>query len=527
MSSQGNIYLIGFMGCGKTTVAKAVSRIYGLPFIDLDEEIRRSQNMTIDQIFRLYQEAGFRKIELETLHLAAKRSFCVVATGGGLPLNGDAMDIMRSGKTFFLDASLSTITARMTKRQAAQRPLWQNPEAVAQLFRQRQDIYRKADFTVDANKSPEELAQEIMSLYIPSAKQTFCIGNQNSTIISSIDAISSIRETLQEESAKGVSGRIFLMDSNVSKIHGQRFRDAFPDARQIVFPAGEKSKSLKCAAAIYQQLNEAKTDRKAVLIAVGGGVTTDIGGFIAATYKRGIRCIFVPTTMLASVDAAIGGKNGLDTPECKNSIGTFHPPLAVIQDFSLLMTLHPKQLLDGFIEAYKTGIIFDHGLACLMEQALTSSRLPRNIALLAFICRKCAEIKSQVVQKDFKEQNLRMGLNFGHTYGHAVESFNKYRYSHGKCVAVGMIAALEIARKRKLLPNELIDRPIATIRKIIGHTIPIAKILPPAGIAWELMANDKKAEYGTVRFILPTEKSFSVASNITQSEMNEITGLIK
>lgn len=209
---------------------------------------------------------------------------------------------------------------------------------------------------------------------------------------------------------------------------------------KILIPDGEKYKNLKTVEKIYTQMLKTGIDRKGCVVALGGGVIGDIAGFVAATYMRGIKFVQVPTTLLAQVDASIGGKTGIDHKLGKNLIGAFHQPLFVLSDILTLRTLPEREFRAGFAEVIKYGIIRDAELFNFMEKE-KDRILARNCEALAFIVRRCSEIKAEVVSKDEREETgLRSILNFGHTVGHAIESATGYKkYLHGEAVAMGIV----------------------------------------------------------------------------------------
>lgn len=215
---------------------------------------------------------------------------------------------------------------------------------------------------------------------------------------------------------------------------------------KILIPDGEKYKNLNTVEKIYTQMLKAGIDRKGCVVAVGGGVIGDIAGFVAATYMRGIKLVQVPTTLLAQVDASIGGKTGVDHKLGKNLIGAFHQPLFVLSDIDTLRTLPEREFRAGLAEVIKYGIIMDAELFDFMEKE-REKVLAREKDALIFIVKRCSEIKAEIVEKDEREETgLRSILNFGHTIGHAIEAATKYRrYLHGEAVAMGMVVEAKVS----------------------------------------------------------------------------------
>jgi 3-dehydroquinate synthase len=276
------------------------------------------------------------------------------------------------------------------------------------------------------------------------------------------------------------------------------------EVAQHTIPPGERYKTLSSIQKIYDTALANRLERSSTLVALGGGVVGDMAGFAAATWLRGINFVQVPTSLLAMVDASIGGKTGVNHPQSKNLIGAFHQPRLVLIDPQVLNTLPAREFRAGMAEVIKYGIIWD---AQLFEQLEQASRLDQRYLdpeLLQTILTRSCEAKAHVVSKDEKEAGLRAILNYGHTIGHAVESLTGYRLvNHGEAVAIGMVAAGQIAVKLGLWTQEESDRQHALIQKT-GLPTQIPAELDVEAIAATLQT-DKKVEAGRVRFVLPTQ----------------------
>jgi 3-dehydroquinate synthase len=268
----------------------------------------------------------------------------------------------------------------------------------------------------------------------------------------------------------------------------------------ILFDDREKEKRLATVERIARALIQAGTDRRAILVAVGGGVVGDLAGFVAATYLRGVRLVHVPTTLVAQVDSSIGGKTGVNLPEGKNLVGAFYPPELVITDPDLLGTLPHREYRSGLYEVLKYAVIADLPLFIYLWQK-TPALLRRDPAALAYVIPRCIRIKARIVEKDERESGLRQILNFGHTFGHALEAFTGYgRYLHGEAVAWGMIAATSFA----LAGNRLNLRDGFGIIRLIGAVGPLPAVPKiPAAQLRRLLAGDKKSRGGQVNWVLP------------------------
>jgi 3-dehydroquinate synthase len=299
------------------------------------------------------------------------------------------------------------------------------------------------------------------------------------------------------------TGTFFLSSQRVWSYWGKALASRTPGRsgrRPILFDDREAAKNLATVEKIARQLVTAGADRHAVLVAVGGGVVGDVAGFAAATYLRGVRLVHIPTTLVAQVDSAIGGKTGVNLPEGKNLVGAFYPPKLVVADPGVLRTLPHREYRSGLYEVVKYGVIADEKLFEFLERRMDAI-LRRDPAALAWIIPRCVAIKARVVGSDERESGLRQILNFGHTLGHALEAATKYRrFLHGEAIGWGMIAATMMA----LGTGHLSDSDATRIIRLIARTGP----LPPLGNIRvsqlrPILAGDKKARGGRVLWVLP------------------------
>lgn len=269
----------------------------------------------------------------------------------------------------------------------------------------------------------------------------------------------------------------------------------------IVVPPGERHKTLRTVARIYDALVDMKMDRAGAVVALGGGVVGDMAGFAAATYMRGIDCHQVPTTLLAMVDSSVGGKTGVDLPKGKNLVGAFHQPKSVLVDVDTLDTLPSRELRSGLAEVIKHGIIYDQEYFKYLDSN-APALLKRDKAVLAEAIRRSVEIKREVVQSDERESGLRAILNYGHTVGHAVEMLAGYgRYRHGEAVSVGMVTEAIIAEQTGNATVGL-AREIASTLAAVKLPIRMDDKISTQGII-EAIMSDKKTLGGTLRMALP------------------------
>jgi 3-dehydroquinate synthase len=301
------------------------------------------------------------------------------------------------------------------------------------------------------------------------------------------------------------TGIALLCDRNTDRLFRERveatLRDARPFARAS-FPAGEPNKTLATAGSLLELLAKARLDRGCVIAAVGGGVVTDVAGFVASVYLRGVRWVAVPTTLLGMVDAAIGGKTGVDLRAGKNLAGSFHPPAAVVADLATLDTLPPRERAGGLAEVVKIAIAADPQLFEELERG-GKKWVSRPARELESVIARAIEAKARLVEADERDSGPRLALNLGHTTGHALEAATKYqRFHHGEAVAIGIRVACELARAR----GKLGKGDVARIAKCLAAlSLPVAwpADIEPESIRRFLMS-DKKALGGALRVVLPT-----------------------
>ncbi len=296
-----------------------------------------------------------------------------------------------------------------------------------------------------------------------------------------------------------------ISDGNVAPRFGHlamaSLRSAGFEPTLVTIPPGETSKRLRVAQQCYDALARQRLERKSFVVALGGGVTGDLAGFVAATYLRGLAFVQVPTTLLAQVDSSVGGKVGVNLPAGKNLVGAFHQPRLVLCDLDTLRTLPEREYRAGLAEVIKYGIIGDEALFRRLERDL-DRLLARDPAVLAPVIARCCEIKADVVGQDETESGLRAILNFGHTIGHALEATTAYgRYLHGEAISLGQVAAARLSALLRGLPDADVDRVRALFER---SGLPVSLRLTQAHRRrlLEAMRLDKKVSDGEVRFVL-------------------------
>jgi 3-dehydroquinate synthase len=312
--------------------------------------------------------------------------------------------------------------------------------------------------------------------------------------------------------------RVFVLTSpEIWALWGEAFLASFQVPPIALFlPAGERHKTMASAEKLLRQMVEAGGDRGSLLIAFGGGIVGDVGGFLAAIFMRGIPCVQVPTTFLAQVDSSVGGKTGVNLPEGKNLVGSFHHPMAVFADIDVLGTLPERELRAGLMESVKGGIIRDRALVRFMEQN-ADAILRRDAKALEKVIAASIRVKAGVVNRDEHESGLRMILNLGHTVGHAIEQATRYKaLLHGEAVGWGMVAAIYLARQRGTISNAQAQR-FESLIDLYGPLPPLkmraAKLVAATG-------GDKKNVGGVRRFVLPVGVGDAgVVEDVTPAEL--------
>ena len=323
---------------------------------------------------------------------------------------------------------------------------------------------------------------------------------------------------------------VILCDANIESTLGRTVESAIHQlgkrTSMLIVPSGEENKSIANRTQLWSKMLEEKTDRKSVVFAVGGGVVGDLGGFAAASFMRGLRFVQVPTTLLAMVDSSVGGKTGINLPTAKNMIGAFWQPHAVWIDSSTLDSLPDREFRSGLAEVVKYGVILDESFFEYLEQH-ADAILARSHEQIAAIVRRCCELKAQVVSQDERETTgLRAVLNYGHTFGHAVEAKTEYgRFLHGEAISIGMTMAGQLALRLELWPKECQKRQTALLVKL-GLPTGIQE-LPPELFPEQLIAamqSDKKTEHGKLNFVLPTR--MGSVRTVSNCEYADILGAI-
>jgi len=507
------------MGTGKTAAAQCLASRLGRPMVDTDAAVEARAGRTIARIFTEDGEAAFRELEAAAVAEAGALRGAVIATGGGVPLRRDNMrHLRRHGLIVALIASPEAILARVGG--GAARPLLGGDPAmsVSRLLAERDAAYRDADLVLDTSGlSTEQVADRVLAFAearsgaAPDGAARVVrvdLGERGYDVHVGRGLLARLPVLLREA---GVTGRLALLthprlDARYGRALADALRAAGREVATVTVPPSESSKSLRAAGRVYDALVDAQLDRGAALLALGGGVVGDLGGFVAATFLRGIRWVSLPTTLLAQVDAAIGGKTAVNLPRGKNLVGTVHQPALVVADIDTLASLPRRELRSGMAEVIKTGVIGAPDPFEFLEANLRRV-LARRAGELIHTIGRCAAYKAAVVSRDERESGERMVLNYGHTIGHGIEAAAGYRgLTHGEAVAVGMTLEARLAVRLGVCEPVLLDRQTALLAAA-GLPVRLADLgrARPRGPATILaaMTHDKKARAGRLRFVLP------------------------
>lgn len=518
-----NVVLIGFMGTGKTAVGREVAARLHRPFVDTDALIEERAGRPIPRIFTEDGEEAFRRLEAAIVEAVSGGEGAVIATGGGAVLRRENMDrLRRNGLIVALRADPAAIRSRVGP--GGERPLLgSDPDtAIRRLLAAREALYREADLTVDTSAlSLDEVVARVVSFVAARNGRAEPAPESTQRVVRVAAGARGydvhIGRGLLPHASRylrgcGLAGRLALLTHpRLNAVYGRPLVASLREARYetvtITVPASESSKSLRAAARVYDALVRAEVDRTGALLTLGGGVAGDLGGFVAATYLRGIAWVGIPTTLLAQVDASIGGKTAVNHPRAKNIIGAFHQPSLVLADIDTLRSLPRREVRSGMAEVIKTGII---GAPDLIEYlgAHLADVLALRPEALARVVSRCADYKAGVVSGDERETAGRIALNYGHTFGHAIEAAVGYRgITHGEAVAVGMTLEARLATELGICGPALLERQTGLLRAA-GLPVRMAELRlrrrPARAAVVAAMAHDKKALGGRLRFVLPT-----------------------
>lgn len=497
-SRDRNVIITGFMGTGKTTVGRRVADLLRRPFIDMDAVIEKRAGMPIKEIFDKEGEGRFREMEAALCRELGERTGLVIATGGGaLVSEANRQVLADGGLAICLGCREDVLVGRLGR--GASRPMLAGDNMgrrVRQLLTERLSAYQQIPFHVEtADKTPEEVAQEVVALAKGRASAQWVRGTGSgypvlvgSGLHRHLGALLAVR---------GFSPRVAVVSNEtVGPLYGPDLMSSLEASGfapfEVLLPDGETHKTLESVAQLYDAFAREGLDRSGAVVALGGGVITDMAGFAAATYMRGVSLVMMPTSLLGMVDASVGGKVAVDLPQGKNLVGAFHQPALVVADTDTLATLPDLQRRAGLAEIIKAGVIADAALFAAYERDLTPD--------LHWAVERAIAVKISIVEQDPLERDVRATLNLGHTFGHAMERLSDYRLPHGLAVSIGMVAAAHLGELLRLCDGETRARIERTLAR---HDLPVryAEHAPKQILA--AMSTDKKRRGGRFRLVVP------------------------
>ncbi len=477
-SVDGAIVLVGFMGAGKSTGARALAAELGVEAVDSDRELEQRLGEPIESFFDREGEAAFRAREEEVVgELLERADAPVIALGGGAVQSERVREALTRHTVVHLEIETADAWRRASNKG---RPLARDPDRFERLHRDRGALY---EAVADAVIPPSD--RDVLRRALPFLRALGDAPAGTRLVWAAAESgaypVFFGRGLIESGFFPPLDGRRFVVtDENVARV--QRFEG---DERIVVMP-GEERKTIHGAEHVLRTLAQAGAERGDLVVAVGGGVVGDLAGFCAAVYQRGMRHVQVPTTLVGQVDSAYGGKTGVDLPEGKNYVGAYHQPSAVLCDIATLDTLPPEEAAAGYAEVVKTALIAGGALWARVRQGGPVGA--REIM-------GCARAKLAVVAEDERDSGRRQVLNLGHTIGHAIEAATGFaRYRHGEAVGIGLLAALRLSG-RDALRSEVADL-------LAARGLPLAYAGAAPDVVAVLVGRDKKRAGGRVPFVL-------------------------
>ena len=488
-----NLLLAGPPGVGKSTIGRLCAERLDYTFIDIDEKIVARARTSISEIFAQQGEAAFRVLEREAVEKAVAQDGRVIALGGGALLDRNNRRLATTtGPVVCLRAREESIRTRLGA--SRERPLLDEEKggaALRTLLGERAAHYDSFALQLQTDRlTPEAAAECIVAELMPwqSTVQTTSGGHK---LLLGTCARTYLPRLLRDHQLP--QPEIIVTDSNVGTLWAGTLGKQL-GIPVVSVPAGEAHKTLDAACDLYDAFLQHGLDRYSLIMAVGGGMIGDLTGFAAATFMRGVRWVNVPTTLLAMLDASIGGKVGVNLPQGKNLVGTFHPPALVLADPEVLETLPPEEYTSGMAEMLKHGLIADAELF----DALVPEALPLSRDLL----QRAIEVKVKIVQRDPYEKGERAKLNMGHTIGHGIEAASDFALRHGEAIAIGLLAETRLAERIGLAAAGLSEQVAAKLRAL---GLPTSCPGLPKQRIRTLMSSDKKKRAGELTFTLPID----------------------
>ena len=502
--------IIGMMGAGKTRVGKEAASLLDLPFADSDVEIEHESGMRIAQYFDEYGEPAFRKLEHRVIADMLTSFTGVLSLGGGAPMNPSthkALEryIEQGGTVIYLEADPREAMERA--RKSGGRPMLAGDSDARwrELYELRHPVYSKlANERVQTHGfTPMGAARKLVDMM--REHRVHVGGVDPYDVVIGEGSTNHVTEMLGDKPV-----RVALIHTASVQRHSDRartlLRKAGYEVLDLRIPDAEHGKTIEVANGIWQRLGDEGFTRSDAVVGLGGGAATDLAGFVAATWMRGVRYVNCPTSLLAMVDASTGGKTGINTPQGKNLVGSFYTPAGVLADLTTLRTLPNDIFVEGLGEVAKSGFIRDQAILSILEAHAGELRSFDGNAfdgdledIVAQLIERTVSVKAYHVSSDLKESGLREFLNYGHTMGHAIEKLEHFRWRHGNAVAVGMVYAAELAHLVGLIDQNLVDYHRSLLTSL---GLPTSWANGSFDDVLALMHRDKKARGNTLRFVV-------------------------
>ena len=498
-------YLYGPPGSGKSSLARELGQNFHLITYDLDDLIEKSEGCTISSLIQRIGIELFREVESASLKELVDRcmngdKYAIIALGGGTLLDSRNRNLCEStGNILFLDVPENEILERL-QRESNKRPLLSGDleNKIHKLLLERKSHYESFKIRINYSKKSEiNLLGEVFN-----NSGIFNISGMGSNyeVIAYQGARNYLSLLIRSVTDRKVIGLIF--DGNTAKLYKEEIEKILHNsgmaAQSYIIPAGEQFKTIETVQSLWDFFLASGFDRSSTVISFGGGVVNDLVGFAASTFMRGIQWISMPTTLLAMVDASIGGKTGFDLESGKNLVGSFYPPKMVIIDTELLNTLPKDELISGLAEVVKHAIIADPELFADMSNAENIIR-----DKISSIVLRAAAIKIKIIEEDPYERGIRAALNFGHTIGHAIEMESGFNLKHGEAIAIGMVVESRAAEKMGIAEAGTTSKIIQALSQI-GLPTQYPDELNNENLK-RFMWNDKKKNDKVIRFALPVK----------------------
>ena len=530
-----DIVLVGLPGSGKTAVGRAVAAASGARFVDLDAEVEASAGVTVAAIFEREGEPAFRRRERQAIEALGPPDPSpevrrVIAVGGGAVADPRSRwRLYRGRASVWLDAPIEQLAARVGRKPGA-RPLLAGADIAATLERLRRErlpAYAAASVRVEARGSIPAIAAAVAAAVQTSAAESrsaCALLRQETTVGRFILGVGVAAAAVDQELRDaGARRAVLVSEPGAWEAAGVAVAGALETGgwatERLLLPTGEAAKRLDVIGDAAEQLAAMGLERDEPIVAIGGGALTDAAGFLASTYARGVPWLAVPTTLVGQVDAALGGKTGLDLAAGKNLLGAFHPPVAVVADVAVLAGLPERERRAALAEATKVAVLGEPRLLDILEAdgpaiaAGTGESLESGA--LAEVVEWAARFKLAVVERDPLERGERICLNLGHTLGHAIEAATGFGpLRHGEAVAYGLRAAMRLGVARGTASEARAARVGALLDRLALGVDPLPC---PVDDVLAHLGRDKKRQAGTIRWVLPTEDAWTVDASVPAS----------